>query len=144
MLDVHRRIKRICIPRREIAGDVLQSSCYLFYLFNILTVPLEPGLPKILLFLPTYRLLSTCLRKAFLAWPREPFIPLKPLKLSSATRLGHGQERKNSAWCCQLAARSLRKGGTGGKTSLAQTKRGGQHCWSCLHYLMQHGSCSQD
>lgn len=123
MLDVHRRIKRICIPRREIARDVLQSSCYLFYLFNILTVPLEPGLPKILLFLPTYRLLSTCLRKAFLAWLREPFIPLKPLKLSSATRLVRGQERKNSSWCCQLAARSLRKGGTGGKISLAQTKQ---------------------
>lgn len=59
------------------AGDVLQSLCYLFYFFNILTVKLlEPGLPKIFLFLPTYHLLSTCLRKAFLAWQREPFIPL--------------------------------------------------------------------
>lgn len=94
----------------------------LFYLFNILTVPLEPALPKILLFLPTYHLLSTCLRKAFLAWPREPFIPLKPLKLSSATRLVRGQERKNNAWCCQLAARSLRKGGIEGKPSISQTK----------------------
>lgn len=71
------RIKHICTPRRKAAGNVLQSLCYLFNLFNILTVkPLEPGLPRILLFLPTYHLLSTCLRKAFLAWRRRPFIPL--------------------------------------------------------------------
>lgn len=71
------RIKHICTPRRKAAGNVLQSLCYFFNLFNILTVkPLEPGLPRILLFLPTYHLLSTCLRKAFLAWRRRPFIPL--------------------------------------------------------------------
>lgn len=46
-----------------------------------------------------------------------------PLKLSSATRLGYGQERKNEVWRCQLAARSLCKGGIGGKTSISQKKQ---------------------
>lgn len=63
------RIEHICIRR---AGDVLQAPCYLFYLFNVSTVkPLEPGLPKVLLLLPSYHLRSTCLRKEFLAWQRQ-------------------------------------------------------------------------
>lgn len=54
-----------------------QPPCYLHTFFNILTVnPLEPGLPKSPLFLPIYHLLSTCLRQTFLAWQRQPFIPL--------------------------------------------------------------------
>lgn len=76
-MECSQRIKCIFLPQRKTAGDVLQSPCYLFHLFNILTVkPLELGLPKILLFLPTYPVLSTCLRRAFLAWQGQRFIPL--------------------------------------------------------------------
>lgn len=140
------RIKRICVPWRKTAGDVLQCHWYLFNLFNILTVKLlEPGLPKILRCLPAYHLLSTCLRKAFLAWQRQPFIPLLWLWSWVLQHNWYMARKETTSLVLPVGYSFIAQRWYWRKNyHFTEEVVGGQYCCFCLHYLMQHGSCIQD